>query len=209
MGVGASAAVNVAVNTTRSAIEQDAKITGARDVTLSAFSDHTMETEAEAGSAGGIAVTPVAGVSVAVNKTEAVLEAGSLPENKLDITGTFTASARHEGSTSTKAEGQAEGEDVAVGLALAVTTSVDEVTAETKRSIGADGDITFEAISLVAGSASAVAGAEGGKGLDGKSFNPSDNVDKDTEKITIQGHGFTEGSNANPGSFVLERAFVG
>lgn len=25
----------------------------------------------------------------------------------------------------------------------------------------------------------------------------------------LEGHGFTEGSNANPGSFVLERAFVG
>ena len=65
-----------------------------------------LKTEAEAGSEGGIAVTPVAGISVAVNRTEAVLEAG----DKLDIEGSFKASASHVGETTTKAEGQAEGE---------------------------------------------------------------------------------------------------
>ncbi|MCX2983413.1 leukotoxin LktA family filamentous adhesin [Halieaceae bacterium IMCC14734] len=180
VGVGASVAVNVGVNTTTAELGDGSELSGAGDVALSATSKHVAKTESEAGAAGGVAVTPVAGVTVAVNTTTARVGTGSL----LDQSGELSALASHEGSSTTKTSADAAGDSVGVGASLATTVATDTVTAYTDRDIKAGGDVRFEASSDVTSDTIAKASAKGAKAAkdDGK---PEDG-DKDVNE-QIQG----------------------
>ena len=162
VGVGASLGTNVAVNTTTSAIEDSAVVTGAGVVVIAAAADHKMETKVEGGSSGSkISMTPLVAVSTAVNTTAAKLGTGRV----IDV-GSLNVSATHESDVTTEAKGQTTGDDIAIGASLGLTTAVDTVVATTERDIIATGDVAFNAESNATSSTTATASAKGGKKAD-------------------------------------------
>ena len=158
--MGASVAVNVAVNTSRAEVEDTAGMDNADNLSLTATSDHTLTTTSEAGAAGGVAVTPVAAITVGVNKTKARLGAG----NGVNMSGDLTVQADHKSAVTTTAKGQTKAEKVAVGAALGVSIEIDNVVASVGRSVtssGTDSSIDISAISKSSTKSNAYASAKG------------------------------------------------
>jgi hypothetical protein len=116
-----------------------------------------MTTTAEAGSAGGTAVSPAVALSFPTNTTFARIGAGG----SMTITGPLTASADHRGSTTTTADGQAAGSSVGVGGAVAVTVAHDKAFAVSDRNLTTTGTVTFSAHSASISHTTAKAGANG------------------------------------------------
>src|SRR6267142_43327 len=169
-GVGASVALNIGVTHTSARLGDEATLTGAHDLKLSAASANHMTTHADGGAAGATAVTPVVAISVSDNHTDAVI--GSLASG-LKIDGALSASASHDGSVETSAKGDTESGDTGVGISLALTVAVDSTNATTARNLDAGGAVTFSARSVSANSALAKASVAGGsdkaaKAKDGK-----------------------------------------
>ena len=164
-GVGASVAINIADNDTHAELVNGAILTGANnvnDLSLSAESTHTMNTEAKGGTTGGTSITPVVAVSIATYNTKAVLGTGGT----LTVAGAFSADAEHTGSVNTLADGEAAGSTAAVGVAIAFTYAKDTVVATTMRSLVAGGAVTFTAASVGRNSSVAKASASGGEDED-------------------------------------------
>ncbi|MDU4960065.1 MAG: filamentous hemagglutinin N-terminal domain-containing protein [Sporomusaceae bacterium] len=159
VGVGASVATNIGINHVTAEIADNAKLSGAKDVSLAATGKHTLATEAKAGSKGSVSVTPVVAVTVADNQATAKIGEG----DTLTITGNLTVKADNTGSTTTRAEGQADGEKAAIGAAVAVTVAVDQAEAMTARNITAGDSVSFQADNAAASAATAIASAAGGK----------------------------------------------
>ncbi|MEN6412388.1 MAG: hypothetical protein ABFC84_06420, partial [Veillonellales bacterium] len=176
VGVGASVAVNIGINHVAAEIEDSALITGANDVSLAATGSHTLTTEAKAGSAGNISVTPVVALTIADNQASAKVGSG----DPLNITGDLTVKADNAGSSTTTAEGQADGEKAAVGIAIGLTVAVDEAEATTKRDIRADGGVSFQADNASAAKTDVIASAAGGKAA--KDDGSVQDGDKDVNK---------------------------
>jgi mucin-19 len=197
VGVGASAALNIATNTAQADLESSAQLTGARDLTLSASSDDTMTTTATAGASGGIAVSPSVGISIANNTTDAEVEAGSM----LSLTRALSATAMHSGSTTTTSGGTATGTGAAaVGASIAITVATDQTTATTARNINAGGDVSF--ISTASGTSSAIgmASAAGGKQDDGSGDDKdSSGNDVDSQNSAQRSFADSEGDSAGAG----------
>src|SRR5690606_37843678 len=99
VGIGASVAIDVAINETRAAIENGATLDGAGSVEVFASGAHAAEVSAEAGAEGGIGLTPVVAVAVADNTTSALLGTGA----KLATSGNVSITAIHSGSTTSSA----------------------------------------------------------------------------------------------------------
>jgi hypothetical protein len=164
VGVGASLGTNVAVNTTVAEIGTDAAIIGGKDLGLNAKSENTMSTEATGGASGGVAITPLAAVSIAVNTTSAELKNG----DKSTITGTYSSTADQTSETTTVAKGQTEGGDkVAVGASLGVTIATDTVNASIDRDLSAADGVSVAAKSVARSDTSATASGSGGKEAEG------------------------------------------
>jgi len=163
VGVGATVGMNIAVNQTRAEVEDEVDLSGIGSASLTAASDHTMTTDATGGAAGGVAVTPLAALSISVNETRAQLGSGS----EVVIGDGLTAEAEQKSSVTTTATGQTEGSNVAVGASLGLTVAVDTVTATTGRDIAAGtGDVSFTAKSDVSSGTKATASVSGGKPAD-------------------------------------------
>ena len=157
-GVGASVAINIADNDTHAELSNNAVLTGANDLTLSAKSDHDMVTEAKGGAAGGTAVTPVVAVSIATYDTRATLGTGSA----LTVGGDLSVNAEHEIAVNTLADGEAAGSTAAVGAAIAFTYSEDHAVATTLRDVVAmSGAVSFTASSVGQNSTKSKASASG------------------------------------------------
>ena len=135
-GVGAAIGVNIGMTDTTAHVGDEAKISGAKNIGLSASSSNELSNSAEAGSAGKTAITPSIAVSVSNNDTEATL--GSYSSTTEHNTGTVTLTASHEGSVSAEAAGDTESGDTGVGISIAVTISTDTVVATTQRDIDAE-----------------------------------------------------------------------
>jgi filamentous hemagglutinin family protein len=171
VGIGASVAVNVVGTRTLAQLADGAQLQGARDVALDAGGTHAVTTEAEAGSAGGISVTPSVAVSIANNSTQASLGASSkLP---LALSGDLLLNAAQSATTQTTAKGSAVGGKAAIGAAVAVALVDDQVEATTARAIVANGSagagkgqVTFKAQGVSASEVSAMASASGGHQAD-------------------------------------------
>lgn len=177
VGIGASVAVNIVANESRAELSGGATLNGADNLTVAATGEHAMATEAEAGSSGGISVTPVATISVSDNQTVARLGAG----NALDLAGGASVSADHASTIVTSAKGSSQGEKASVGIAVAVTVASDSALATTDRDIhSAGGNITFLASSAQSTDTSATASAKGGKQEDENT--QEDGVDKEVDK---------------------------
>ncbi|WP_312523058.1 hypothetical protein [Anaerospora sp.] len=205
LGLGASIAMNIETN--KAIAELNGDITGADDVTLKALGNHVIRTTAEAGAAGGIAITPVVGLSVVDNiATASINEIGN--GNLLKVTGDINVSASNTGDTITIAKGAADGGKAAVGLAIAVNVINDAANAMTARNINAGGNVTFDAKASGSAAADATASAAGGKADTGSKATPADSqeqggVDKSIEEQTSFGQsqqGKTDGEKKKAGS---------
>ena len=191
-GVGASVAVNVAVRTTLAELSDRAQITDGSDpavlgdLTVTAASDHSMETEAIAGASGGVATTAASAVSLFENVTTARLGAGSFlyPYEILRIEGNLSVSADSKESISTLAKGSSRGNDLSIGAAVAIALVDSTSEAETDRSVTTYGDagIAISAQGVNRIDTQAIAGELGGKKRDAST--PDDGVDQNTKKQT-------------------------
>lgn len=165
VGIGASVAVNVVAHRSIAQVQDAATITGAQDLTLRASGAFDMLTQAEAGSQGGVSITPSVAVSLANNSTTASLGTSA---STLVLSGDVLVQADQASTTTTMAKGSSQGTKAAIGAAVAVALVDDQVSATTARSIdsssasGPKGAVSFVAHGASASSASATASAVGG-----------------------------------------------
>lgn len=160
VGVGGSIALNILANRSTAEIADEAVLSGAGDITLRAKGTFSTETKAEAGSAGGISLTPVVALSLVNNTTTARL--GELTGTQT-AAGDVTVAAAQTSSTVTTASGKSAGSKAAVGAALALALVDDQVLANTERNVtAAAGAVTFEALGASSSVAEATASASGG-----------------------------------------------
>ena len=182
VGVGASVALNIADNDTRALVQTNAQITGAKDVTVSASGKHEMTTKAKQGatSTGGVAVTPVVAISVALNDTRAEVQSGAATTTS----GNVTIKATQITDTRTEAEGKAEGTDAAVGASLGLTVAVDDVSALLARDLTTTGSgaVLISAQGASASRTSAKASSVGTKEDDKSSTSDDKAVDKQAKQ---------------------------
>ncbi|NER24473.1 MAG: DUF4347 domain-containing protein [Symploca sp. SIO1C2] len=176
VGVGASAAINVANNQTRAEVEDGASLNQAQDLTLKANSDQEMNTTAEAGSEGGIAINPVAALSFSDSETTARVGTG----NGIELTGDLNLDAIYKGKVETTAKGDTAGQDVAIGAAFALTEANDTTNATIERAIATEGEINLTAQSVTDSNTTANASAKGGEAEEQDT--PKDGVDQQTEQ---------------------------
>ena len=153
--------MNVVANRSTAEIQDNAALNNPGNVTLQANGAFDMLTQTEAGSQGGVSITPSVAISLANNSTTAQIGSGSA----LTLTGDLLVQADQTSTTSTIAKGSSQGAKAAIGAAVAVALVDDEVTATTARSIIANGsgNVSFLAHGASASSASATASAVGGK----------------------------------------------
>jgi hypothetical protein len=182
VGIGASVAITIVANRSTAAVENGAVLDGTGSIELSASAVHSVTTEAESGSAGGIAVTPVLGLSMVSNTTSAMFGAGAV----LSATGGVTLSAAQKSSVSTSATAAAAGGTAAIGASIALALVDDVVSVTTLRGIDAGGDVSLSASGISTGTLVAKASASGAAAADdeGESEDGStvdDNVDQQLE----------------------------
>lgn len=159
VGVGASVAVNVVANRADALVNMGAVVQGSGDVLLSARGEHELATEAEAGAAGGIAVTPALALTIGSNRTSAQVAQGAA----IDVDGSVALHADQLASADTKVTGQAEGDKVAVGASIGVAVVNDEVVARLAGAVTAGGDVDVAAHGASSSRIESVAGARGAK----------------------------------------------
>jgi len=160
VGVGAGIAMNIVANRSYADVANGGTLTGADDLTLSASATHVATTEAEAGSSGGISVTPALALSLINNTTTARLGTGATQS----VTGLVSVSAAQHSTITTEASGEAAGSKAAIGAALALALVDDRVLATTDRNVTTTtGAVSFSAagasLSTLKAEASAVGAA--------------------------------------------------
>ena len=168
VGIGAGAAINSVNDVTTALIDDGAVISGVTNVTLSASSNDSQTTYAEAGASGGsgsdLAFTADAAISLPTVITTASI-AGDTTQT-LTASGAITLTAKQTASATTTAKADATTGDVVIGLALALAVPDDEVTATDSRTISGTA-ISFSATGQSSTTTEADASAAGAKGDSG------------------------------------------
>ncbi len=182
VGVGASVAINIVANRSKAIAENGAVLDGTGSIELSASAVHSVTTEAESGSAGGIAVTPVLALSMVSNTTSATIGTGAI----LVTSDGVSLMASQESTVSTSATAAAAGGTAAIGASLALALVDDVVSVTMLRSIDAGGNVRLSAVGISTGTLVANASATGadeaddeGESEDGSTVD--DNVDQQLE----------------------------
>ena len=160
VGVGASFALNIGETDTDAFLGTNANLLTAGDLTLSARSKNDMVTRAEGGAAGDTAVTPVIAISVSNNETQALL--GTLA-GTMTLGDDLVASAEHQGSVDTSAEGDTESGDTGVGISLALSIGTDLAFVSLSRNLSAGGLATLNARNVSSNASKAKASVAGGQ----------------------------------------------
>jgi cell division protein FtsN len=194
VGVGASVAINIIVNTLIASVEDNAEIKGAKGLSINANLSNNTETTANAGATSNSAVSVNGAVATAViiNTAQALIgiigEAADQEEEQArSINGDISVAAINTNSVKTKASGIAAGSKVGVGIALALNVVTDVTTATTNRDLTATGDVTFSAEGASSSSAVSEAGTNGGSTeapaeKDGGEAGEESGVDKEVNK---------------------------
>jgi hypothetical protein len=190
-GVGTPFAINVARNTVRSEVADDALVrrqgtideAGAADISLKATSTQTATTEAKGGAgaegaAGAKAATPVFSIASIHNTTIVRLGGDHLATNR--ATGNATIEAKHTATTTTKAEGLPVANETAAGIALAVGIGSDDVAASIGGNWQFGGDVTIKADSTATTAVESKASVKGGQ------LEDEEDVDKQTDDAKQQ-----------------------
>jgi hypothetical protein len=200
VGVGAGIAINILANRTMAEIADGGVVTGAGDLTVAALATHVAVTKAEAGSAGGVSITPALALSMINNKTTARLGTGATQT----VTGKVDVSAAQSSTITTEASGKAAGSKAAIGAALALALIDDRALATTERNITATGAVSFTASGISDSKLTAVASASGAKdakdedasttstGGDSVDKNATDTFESGSKKQDDSGVGDTE-----------------
>ncbi|MHB1243241.1 MAG: beta strand repeat-containing protein, partial [Gaiellaceae bacterium] len=164
VGIGASIAIAIVNDHALAAIENDAVLTGAADLALHAEALDALTTTARTGAASAeVAVAPA--VAVAIHNVSSRTLIGSLSSaGTLVSSGAVDAKAELTASAVTVGSGDAEGDDAAVGVAIALTFADHDAESTTLRSLTATGAISFQALGSSIASASSTASAAGAPG---------------------------------------------
>ncbi|WP_201800703.1 hypothetical protein, partial [Dulcicalothrix desertica] len=183
VGVGASVAIDFEQNRAEASLQDNSTLTNAGKLTLAATSDNSSATNAKAGSAGKISISPTVALTIVSNNTLATIGTGGTL-----IVGSLDAVAKHSGNTSTTTDAAAAGNTVGVGAALSLNIVDDTTIATTARNITSTvGDISFGAYAYAATGATAKAGAAGAD-PDAKEENdsntPEDQADQKPKKTS-------------------------
>ncbi|MGC6476026.1 MAG: leukotoxin LktA family filamentous adhesin, partial [Parvibaculales bacterium] len=147
VGIGASIAVTISDNDVTASIGGDNSV-NAENASVTATQNALSQTQAKAGGAGGVAVIPVAAVTVARNQTHANVQGAF---NTMAVTGDLTVRADQTAKATALGEGVAtlSGEDAnaAIGLTAGLVISDNQVEATLNRDIAAGDDVTVQALS--------------------------------------------------------------
>ncbi len=198
-GAGGSLALNVGVNTTRSEITGTSLLSNIGALTLTAEGKHLLDTTADAGAAGAVAITPAAALTVAVNNTEALVADGTA----MVLAGGLTMRANHTGSAKTRANAAAAGKSAGFGVAFGLTVVGDHALATLGRDLtSTSGDTLIEAHTLSDAHTTAIASALGAKPSGGGTEESADDQVQDkmslaTGRSELQGIDLPDAPSAN------------
>ncbi|MBU4319151.1 MAG: DUF4347 domain-containing protein, partial [Proteobacteria bacterium] len=189
VGVGASFASNVAVNTSWAEIEDGAVLLNTGDLDVKAGADHTLGAKVVAGSAGDIAVSPAVALNVGVNTTLARIgTTGQVQAVSTSGTGNVTLQAKHKANYTTTGDAEAAGDKVAVGATVAAGIGVDTVSAGLYRDLdtsgATEGHVTLLAKSEVENKVEVKAGAKGANKDSKNSDGEADKQVNDNKNVT-------------------------
>ncbi|MGC6512260.1 MAG: leukotoxin LktA family filamentous adhesin [Parvibaculales bacterium] len=194
VGFGASVAVATSNNETIARVNGGNTFSYLDDLTVRATANNETRTEADAGGKGGIAIIPVAAVTVARNTTTAELNSGT----NLSMGGDLTVTADQIVTASAAGTGNAvlSGDDAnaAIGMAAGLVISTNDVDAKILRSASTAGDVTLAALSATDITSGGQAGANG------------DDDDDDSNNEEESGNDLAAGTGAMVG---MGNAFAG
>ncbi len=176
VGIGASIALNYNQDTTAAYLGNNAVVTGAGDLTLTAQSTHLMTTDATGGGAGGTAVTPV--VAISISDDNAYTTLGTTTNTPLSIGGNFTANSALADNVETTSSGDTNASKTGIGISLALSVVNDSSLSTTYQNLAAASGTAAFLSSAVSGSQSAAKASVAG-GQDEDNDNNSD-VDSQT-----------------------------
>ncbi|MGI6449141.1 MAG: hypothetical protein ACOX3R_02285 [Desulfitobacteriia bacterium] len=170
VGVGAAFATNVVTNIVRAYLADNASLTGAGKLTISAELENTAQTTATAGSdpiedftgdekasESKIALDAAVALTIVVNEVKAYSGTGST----IGANGNVIISSASTSNTETTAEGNASGSKVAVGACLALNVIVANTEAALKGNATIGGSLTVSASSTNRDDVFALATARG------------------------------------------------
>jgi hypothetical protein len=157
-------------------IADGASLLNANDLTIGATTTDTITTTSQAGSAGGIAISPSVAITIANITTKALIGTGSALslDGQLTMTATQTAKVTE---TNAKADAAGSG-SAAIGASLALGLVHDVVETTVARSLTADGDISLNAVQSSENNTLASASAKGAKDKDQNSSDGEGDVNK-------------------------------
>ncbi|MBW6507438.1 MAG: leukotoxin LktA family filamentous adhesin [Rhodobacteraceae bacterium] len=193
VGVGASVALNILANRSVAEVANGGVVTGAGNLTLGATATHVAATKAEAGSSGGVSITPALALSLINNTTTARLGSGGAQS----ASGAVSISAAQHSTITTEASGKAAGSTAAIGAALALALVDDRTTATTARNISAGGAVSFSASGVSDSTLTATASAAGAKDAEDEDAAPDstgESVDKSATREFTAGSGKQQAS---------------
>ena len=145
LGIGANVALSLVDSLTEASLETGASASGIGALTMQATGTHKVETEAKAGvkSSDGVAITPVVALTFTNDTTKVTLDTDDVA---LATSKALDATATQDTDVSTKAKGDAKADgSFALGLAFALSSTNDSVSASTARSINAIKDVGLKA----------------------------------------------------------------
>ena len=170
VGVGASVATNIVGNRTIARVADNTAITTPGSLTLSVLSAREITTTAQAGSSGGISVTPALALSLVNNTTSAQIGENATAQ---ESTGNISILAAQHATETTTASGIAAGSKAAIGAAIAIALVNDTTSATTYRDLDADHNITLRSWGASLNTLEATASASGAEAADSSGDAPA------------------------------------
>ncbi|MFT7642096.1 MAG: hypothetical protein ACI9G1_003853, partial [Pirellulaceae bacterium] len=170
VGIGASFALTISNTSTVAKLRDGANLINAGSVGLRADGTYVVLTVANGGAEGGLAITPVAATSILNNETEASVGSGA----DLVIAGDLNIDAAHNETDETKAQGDVNGVNAAVGASLALSILNSSALATVSRNIDSGSSVKIRSRRSGKTGADSLASATGAEGDDGTSGSPDD-----------------------------------
>ena len=148
LGIGASFAFAITENDVIAKVDGGALFSGTDNLTVTAAQISNTQSEARSSGNGGIALVPVAAISVARNNALALIDSGT---STLTLADKTTISSTQDVTTTSVGNGAAAtGGDasiqVAVGLSAGISVSFDNNTARLARNLTSSGGLDIDAL---------------------------------------------------------------
>lgn len=196
VGVGVSAAINVVANRATAEIGNNVALSNADAVEVSATGTFGVESEAKAGSSGGISVTPALALNMVSNATTARVGTGGLM-----TIGSLALGATQQASSKATVTASAAGSKAAVGAGLAIALVDDVVTGSVGRSLTATGAVSVVGMGVSLSELTVSASASGAKAADDAGAAPAGSKpDVDSQVDGQLGSAKAKQDNAGVGS---------